>query len=110
MEPLRLPDDWFVSVRSDLQKLFNAADLPHIADVVARIKPLLAGRPPGVQGAILADLLAIWLAGHQVAGDAEATRKLRAEMLAMHLTLVRQLVPVNAKIIGATPSDNVLKL
>jgi hypothetical protein len=78
-------------------------ELTDIADVVARIMPLLAGRAPGVQSAILADLLAIWLAGHQVEGDAEKTRKLRADLLAGHLTLVRQLAPVNAKIIGTTP-------
>jgi hypothetical protein len=74
-----------------------------ITRVVEQIKPLLAGRPPEMQGAILADLLAIWLAGHHVEGDEDATRKLRAEMLAMHCTEVRQLTMVNAKILGTTP-------
>jgi hypothetical protein len=35
-----------------------------------------------VQGIILADLLAIWLAGHQVEGDPQATTKIRGELLA----------------------------
>jgi hypothetical protein len=56
-----------------------------------------------MQGAILADLLAIWLAGHHVEGDKDATRKMRVELLAEHCTAVRQLTSVNARIIGTTP-------
>jgi hypothetical protein len=75
-----------------------------IAHVVELIKPILAGREPIVQGgAVLADLLAIWLAGHQVEGDAEATRKLRGDILATHLLMVEELTAVNARIIGAVP-------
>lgn len=77
----------------------NAEDVPPI---VAKIKPLLAGLPPVIQSAVLADLLAMWLAGHHVPGDAEATLEIRAELLAKHCQLVRQLVPVNARIIGTT--------
>lgn len=83
--------------------MIGTAETREVAAAVERIKPHLAGRAPEVQGAILADLLAIWLAGHQVAGDSEATRKLRGAMLAMHLMAVEQLVPINARIIGATP-------
>ena len=74
-----------------------------IAAIVDRIKPLLAGKSPEVQGAVLADCLAIWLAGHHVAGDEDATRTLRADLLAIHCAAVRNLVPVNAKILGTTP-------
>jgi hypothetical protein len=48
-------------------------------------------------------LLATWLAGHHVAGDEDATRTLRAELLAMHCTAVRVLTSINAKMIGTTP-------
>jgi hypothetical protein len=65
--------------------------------IVGKIRPLLAGLPPAMQSAILADLLAIWLAGHHVAGDAEATLTLRAHLLAEHCQLVWRLVPVNAR-------------
>jgi hypothetical protein len=71
-----------------------------ITRAVERIRPILAGQPPEIQGAVLADLLAIWLAGHHVAGDERATQALRAEMLAAHLQGVAELVPVNAKIMG----------
>ena len=70
---------------------------------VEQIKPLLAGRTTAIQGAILADMLAIWLAGHHVDGDEDATRSLRAELLSLHLTAVRALTTINAKMLGTTP-------
>jgi hypothetical protein len=66
--------------------------------LVAKIKPLLAGKPPELQGAALADLLAIWLAGHIAPGDPARTREMREHLLAMHVDEVRELIPVNAKI------------
>jgi hypothetical protein len=74
-----------------------------IVALVDQIRPLLAGHPAPIVGATLADLLAIWLAGHHVPGDTDKTRKMRAELLAMHCSEVRQLVPVNAKMIGTEP-------
>jgi hypothetical protein len=74
-----------------------------VAAIIDRIRPLLAGHSPEVQGAVLADLLAIWLAGHHVAGDEDATRTMREELLAFHLTQVRQLTTVNARSMGTTP-------
>lgn len=74
-----------------------------VANAVELITPLLAGREPKIQGAILAGLLAIWLAGHHVKGDTDATRKLRGEILAAHIVGVTELVPVNAMILGTTP-------
>jgi hypothetical protein len=81
----------------------DETQLREIARRVGAIKPALAGLPPEVQGAILADLLAMWLAGHHVEGNADATRELRAELLACHCTAVRYLTSLNAKIIGTTP-------
>jgi hypothetical protein len=54
--------------------------------IVAAIKPLLAGQEPAIQGAALAELLAIFLAGHHPAA--------REEIRAMHISAVRDLVPV----------------
>ena len=48
-----------------------------VETLVRQIAPLLAGRPAVVQGAALADLTAIWLAGHLIEGDANATRAMR---------------------------------
>jgi hypothetical protein len=62
--------------------------------LVEEIKPKLAGLAPELQGAVLADLLAMWLAGH-FAGDAEATARLRRTMLAEHLKTVSGLVEPN---------------
>jgi hypothetical protein len=78
-------------------------DLEQVTLLVERIKPLLAGHEPEVQGAVLADLLGLWLAGHQAPGDVEATRILRAQLLAEHWLAVRALTSVNAMIIGTVP-------
>lgn len=78
-------------------------DTQLINPLVDRISVILAGHLPEIQGAVLADCLAIWLAGHHVEGDEDATRSLRADLLASHCSVVRQLVPVNAKMMGTTP-------
>ncbi len=74
-----------------------------IVSVAKLMATFLAGHPVEFQGAVLADLLATWLAGHQIAGDEDETRRLRAELLAMHCTMVRLLVPINARMLGTTP-------
>lgn len=63
-----------------------------VAHTLERICPHLAGRKPAIQGAILAQLLALWVGAHRVEGDDEATGKLRAEILAMHLVEVDELI------------------
>jgi hypothetical protein len=65
-----------------------------IARAVERIRPILAGRPPAMQGLILADLLAMWLSGH-IAEDEDTTLTLRAELLAMHCDCVRAFTEAN---------------
>jgi hypothetical protein len=64
----------------------------------AKIAALLGGHPAAVQGAALADCLAIWLAGHWCEGEAER-HDLREELLTMHLEKVRELIPVNEEIL-----------
>jgi hypothetical protein len=78
-------------------------DVARVNVIVALISRHLAGEPAQLQGAVLADLLATWLASHHVEGNADATLTLRAELLAMHCSAVRQLVPINAEAIGTTP-------
>ena len=74
-----------------------------IVAIVHEIGAILAGHPAELQGAALADCLAIWLAGHDIPGDEDGTREMRAELLAKHCFHVRELVPINAKMIGTTP-------
>jgi hypothetical protein len=69
-------------------------------EIAERIKPLLAGREPVLQSAILAELLSILLAGHWIPGEPEETATLRRTILATHCTLVLELTEVNAKIMG----------
>jgi hypothetical protein len=54
--------------------------------IVAAIKPLLAEHDPVIQGAALAELLALFVAGHRPA--------VRDEILGMHVSAVRELVPI----------------
>jgi len=65
--------------------------------LVKKIMPLLKGKPPEVQGAALADLLAMWLAGHLDRSDPEGekTALLREATLELHLMAVRALIPIN---------------
>ena len=70
--------------------------------VAERIKPILANHHPTLQGAVLAELLSIWIAGH-VADTGANSAKLRREMLKMHVEQVRKLIPVNVKIIHGKP-------
>ena len=75
-----------------------------VDELVERIRPalfpLLAGKHPEIQGAALADLTAIWLAGHVHPGDPEMTAGLRESLLELHITAIRKLIPVNAKAMG----------
>jgi hypothetical protein len=61
--------------------------------LAASIRPMLAGRPPEAQGAALADLLAIWLAGHVASGLSVKT--VTEELLRNHVELVLKLLPIN---------------
>jgi hypothetical protein len=60
-------------------------------ELLDQIRPMLHGRDPGVQGAVLADLTAIWLAGWAPA--------IREDVLRMHMEQIRVLIEVNEKII-----------
>lgn len=59
-----------------------------VLDLADKIKPHLAGLPPNLQGAVLADLVSLWLAGHPT--------KLREDLLDAHVAVVRKLTEVNA--------------
>lgn len=69
-------------------------------EILEKVSPQLKGRSPGVQGAVLADLLAMWLAGHWVERSKEETHALREKVLRMHVEKVWELVEENAKILG----------
>lgn len=71
-----------------------------------KISPLLAGRPAELVGAVLADLLATWLASHVLAdptSDTEgainqvATNQMREQLIDLHLRAVRSLIPINER-------------
>jgi hypothetical protein len=79
-------------------------DIKEISSLAEKVWPvvarLLRGRPPAVQGWALADLTATWLAGHAVEGDPAATYALRERFLKEHVRAIRELIPINAKLLG----------
>jgi hemerythrin len=70
-------------------------NLKAVDELVDAARELFAGKAPEVQGAALADLTAMWLAGHVIRGDDKATKRLHEEMLKQHLKAMRALIPVN---------------
>jgi hypothetical protein len=80
-------------------------EVEQIWAIVAQVRPLLAGKPAEIQGGVLADCLALWLAGHQIEGDEKATATLRANLLALHMGAVQALTIVNAKQLRTEPGE-----
>lgn len=56
-----------------------------------KIRPLLAGKSPEVQGAVLGELTATWIAGFR-SDDPKDQKALRRDMLAMQIKYIRELV------------------
>jgi hypothetical protein len=63
-----------------------------------KIRTMLEGKPPEMQGAVLADLLAMWVAGHVDALSQDDSKGVRELILQVHLEAVRGLIPVNYKL------------
>ena len=59
-----------------------------VVRIVESIKPRLSGHPPNVQGAVVADLFAIWLACFH-GPDVDA---LREDLIKAHVKMARELV------------------
>lgn len=70
-------------------------DVKEVQFIVKATSGLLQGKSPYVQGAALADLLAMWLAGHVILGDPKKTKRLHEEMIAAHIKTVRSLIEIN---------------
>jgi hypothetical protein len=58
-------------------------------EIVDRIRPLMGGCPREVQGTVIAQLLAMWVAGHYLNGEA-----IMEEVLQQHIAHVRTLIPI----------------
>ena len=66
-------------------------EVNEVKALIDRISPILHGRDRQVQGAVLADLLARWLAGHCVPDDRFQTILMRGRILHQHMKIVRDL-------------------
>jgi len=73
-------------------------DARTVRTLVAMIKRHLAGQSPAVQGAVLADLTSLWIAGHRSPDPVEQDR-MRTMLLVMHMDAVKQLIePSDAEV------------
>lgn len=61
--------------------------IDEVLNVVMQIRPLLAGKAPELQGAVIADLLSFFVAGHHPS--------VRDEQLDLIISTVRDLIPIN---------------
>jgi hypothetical protein len=71
-------------------------------DLVRAIKPILRGHAPEIQGAVLADLAAFWLAGHPSI--------MRPGVMKFHVEMITTLLPINEALLfdgHRHPSDEV---
>ena len=68
------------------------------AEIWPLIAPRLAGRPPEIQSAVLAELTAKWLAGFHLISK-KATDEFRTELLQLFVNLVRDLIPINELVV-----------
>jgi hypothetical protein len=64
------------------------AYMKDVEAIEERMKALLAGQHPALQGAVLANLIALFIAGHH--------ESMRSEMLSLHVATVRDLIPLRA--------------
>ena len=60
--------------------------------LIFRISQLLAGESAELQGSVVCDLAAMWIAGHRAEGGRAEGDRLREELLEMHTQHVRELV------------------
>jgi hypothetical protein len=70
-------------------------DTKDVTALVKRVRRYFSGQSAHVQGAALANLLATWLARHVEPDHPEETKRLREELLEMHLVTVRALIDIN---------------
>jgi hypothetical protein len=68
---------------------FNDDPALTVQHICLAIRPLLRGFPAEIQGAVLAELTSMWLAGHMGPG----ADRVREELLDMHVTMIRDLIP-----------------
>jgi len=68
-------------------------------ELILKITPLLAGKGPKVQGAALAQLVAMWLAGHQDPSytDTPDIKELRNGLMELFTETVMAFVPIESQ-------------
>jgi hypothetical protein len=79
----------------------SAEQAKEAMEIVERVRPIFAGKPPEVIGAALADLFATLLAGHFDDRGPAATAELREMLIGNWLETMRKLIEPNEQMIRA---------
>jgi hypothetical protein len=66
----------------------------HSERLVAAIRPILAGQGSVTQGAVLAELVSMWVAGHFVPDSRIETEEMRKQMLELFMETTERLIRV----------------
>lgn len=80
--------------------MFTRREAERVREICQKIGPLLTGHSSPIQGAVIADLLARWLAGHVIVGDPEGSARMRETLLKFHVEAVLELTKLNASEMG----------
>jgi hypothetical protein len=77
-------------------------------ELEAKMRPLFMGYHPATQGAVLASLAALFLAGHMIKGSRTKTDKAREQLLVEHVRMIRQMIPDAERAVFETMRQNEL--
>lgn len=84
--------------KQDKQDLTRyAREKKEFEELIEAIRPMLADKGAEVQGCVLAELVATWVAGHVALGDPKTTKMVHEQVLQMHVVAVEALVDINYK-------------
>lgn len=73
-----------------------SAPIDDVLRIVQRIRPMLASQLPEVVGAVFAELVSTWLAGHW-SPDPGDREKMRREQLDLLVESILQLIPMQER-------------
>jgi hypothetical protein len=79
-----------------------------VMELQQKMLPVFMGYHPATQGAVLASLTALFLAGHMVHGSRTKTDKVREQLLVEHVRMVRQMIPDAERAVFETMQQNQL--
>jgi hypothetical protein len=76
------------------------ARVERVDTVAMAMMEIMIGEQRAVQGAVLADLVALWIVGHSHRDGGDKTDKVRTAALSRFLEVVVRLIPINEQLVA----------